>query len=74
MAIITEMRLPMSKWVLDTFEGTKTWYSDDVIERIRQEIQEDVTCESRECGCDDYGECLECLKNTILQIIKDEDK
>ena len=40
-----------------------------IIEKIRQEVQEDVTCESRECGCDSYEECIECLKNTILNII-----
>ena len=44
-----------------------------IIEKIRQEVQEDVTCESRECGCDNYEECIECLKNTILNII-DETK
>lgn len=40
-----------------------------ISEQIRQEVQEDVTCESRECGCDSYEECIECLKNTILNII-----
>lgn len=43
-----------------------------IIEKIRQEVQEDVTCESRECGCDNYEECIECLKNTILNIINEE--
>lgn len=60
-------------WNTTNYKGEPVkWYSEDVIERIRQEVQEDVTCESRECGCDDYGECLKCLKNTILQIIVDE--
>ena len=45
---------------------------ETTIEKIRQEIQEDVTCESRECGCDSYEECIECLKNTILNIINEE--
>lgn len=45
-----------------------------IIEQVRQEVQEDVTCESRECGCDSYEECLECLKNTILKIIESEVK
>lgn len=40
-----------------------------ISEQIKQEVQEDVTCESRECGCDSYEECIECLKNTILNII-----
>lgn len=43
-----------------------------IIEKIRQEVQEDVTCESRECGCDSHEECIECLKNTILNIIDEE--
>lgn len=43
-----------------------------LIEKIRQEVQEDVTCESRECGCDNYEECIECLKNTILNIINEK--
>lgn len=64
----------MGKWVFENHQGTQVYYSADVIERIRQEVQEDVTCESRECGCDDYYECLECLKNTILKIIESEDK
>lgn len=42
------------------------------IEKIRQEFQEGITCESRECGCDNYEECIECLKTTILDIIYDE--
>ncbi len=39
------------------------------LEEIEAELKDDLTCESRECGCDDYGECLECLKETILNII-----
>ena len=41
------------------------------LEEIRKKVQEDITCESRECGCDSYYECLECLKNTILKIISE---
>lgn len=43
-----------------------------IIEKVRQEIREDLTCESRECGCDDYEECIECFKDTILNIIYEE--
>lgn len=43
----------------------------EALEEIRKEVQEDITCESRECGCDSYYECLECLKNTILNIISE---
>lgn len=39
------------------------------LEEIKAELKDDLTCESRECGCDDYSECLECLKETILNII-----
>ena len=39
------------------------------LEEIKAELKEYLTCESRECGCDDYGECLKCLKETILNII-----
>ena len=42
---------------------------EHALEEIKTELKEDLTCESRECGCDDYGECLECLKETILNII-----
>lgn len=45
---------------------------EELKEKIRREVQEDVTCESRECGCDSSEECIECLKNTILNIINDE--
>lgn len=43
-----------------------------IIEKIRQEVQEDATCWSRKCDCDSYEECIECLKNTILDIIYEE--
>ena len=41
------------------------------LQEIREELEEDITCESRECGCDDYGECLNCLKETILTKINE---
>ena len=41
------------------------------LQEIREELEEDMTCESRECGCDDYGECLNCLKETILTKINE---
>lgn len=43
-----------------------------IIEKIRQEVQEDATCWSRTCYSDSYEECIECLKTTILDIIYDE--
>ena len=38
------------------------------LEEIREDLEQDTTCESRECGCDDYGECLKCVKETIIEI------
>lgn len=39
------------------------------LEKIEQELKEDIYCESQECGCDDFEECLKCLKEHILDII-----
>ena len=39
------------------------------LEEIEQELKEDIYCESQECGCDDFEECLRCTKNKILDII-----
>lgn len=39
------------------------------LEEIERELKEDIYCESQECGCDDYEECLRCTKNIILNII-----
>lgn len=41
------------------------------LEEIRGEVEQDTTCESRECGCDDYAECLNCIKETILNKISE---
>lgn len=41
------------------------------LQEVREELEEDITCESRECGCDDYGECLNCLKEIILAKINE---
>ena len=38
---------------------------------IREDMQEDTTCESRECGCDDYAQCLNCIKETIITKINE---
>ena len=46
---------------------------DNIIKQVIREVEEDITCESQECGCDDYGVCLECFKNTILKIIKGDE-
>ena len=39
------------------------------LEEIEQELKEDIYCESQECGCDDFEECLKCTKDLILNII-----
>lgn len=39
------------------------------IEEIEKELKEDIYCESQECGCDDFEECLKCTKEYILDII-----
>ena len=39
------------------------------LEVIEEELKEDIYCESQECGCDDFEECLRCTKDLILDII-----
>lgn len=39
------------------------------LEEIEKELKEDIYCESRECGCDDFEECLRCTKDLILDIV-----
>ena len=39
------------------------------LEEIEKELKEDIYCESQECGCDDFEECLKCTKEHILDII-----
>lgn len=41
------------------------------LEEIREDMQQDTTCESRECGCDDYAECINCMKETIINKINE---
>ena len=38
------------------------------LEEIKEELK-DIYCESQECGCDDFEECLKCTKEHILDII-----
>lgn len=39
------------------------------LEEIERELKEDIYCESQECGCDNFEECLKCTKEYILDII-----
>lgn len=57
----------MSKWVLDTFEGIKIWYSSDVINKIIS------ACEKQMCEKDDCDPECECLPKEILDIIAEEE-
>ena len=41
----------------------------EALDEIEKELKEDVYCESQECGCDDFEECLKCTKEHILYLI-----
>lgn len=41
----------------------------EALDEIEKELKEDIYCESQECGCDDFEECLKCTKEYILDII-----
>lgn len=41
------------------------------LEEIEKELKEDLYCESQECACDDFEECLKCTKEYILDIINE---
>ena len=41
------------------------------LDEIEKELKEDIYCESQECGCDDFEECLKCTKEHILDIISE---
>ena len=62
----------MAKWVLDTFEGTKVWYSGDVIERIKQFIQ--CRCNSCIKILNTGHTCKKCDWYKLNKIIEREDK
>ena len=47
---------------------------EQTLDEIEKELKEDIYCESQECGCDDFEECLKCTKEHILDIIKTIDK
>lgn len=42
---------------------------EQTLDEIEKELKEDIYCESQECGCDDFEECLNCVKTQILDII-----
>ena len=47
----------------------KNTYYLEALDEIEKELKEDIYCESQECGCDDFEECLKCTKEYILDII-----
>lgn len=42
---------------------------EQALDDIEKELKEDINCESQECGCNDFKECLKCTKEHILDII-----
>ena len=61
-----------NKSIIKTFVETSEKDIDryrKALEEIEKELKEDVYCESQECGCDDFEECLNCVKTQILDII-----
>ncbi len=42
---------------------------EQALDDIEKELKEDINCESQECGCNDFEECLKCTKEHILDII-----
>lgn len=65
----------LKKRLIGIDKDGKYYYIDDTyrkaLEEIREDLEQDTTCESRECGCDDYEECLKCVKETILDKISE---
>lgn len=49
--------------------GNKAQKYKKALDEIEKELKEDINCESQECGCDDFEECLKCTKEHILDII-----
>ena len=61
----------MAKWVLDTFEGTKTWYSDDVVKSAINEIDNAISGKYSGMLVEDF---LLMVKTILQDGEEDEDK
>jgi len=61
----------MAKWVLDTYQGKKTWYSADVIEKIYKIAKWASNYYNNKN--DDVLQCAE-KHQRIVDIIESEDK
>lgn len=53
----------------EEYKTPKELRYEKALEEIEKELKEDIYCESQECGCDDFEECLKCTKEYILDII-----
>lgn len=62
----------MSKWVLDTFQGKKVWYSADVIAKIKKIALEACLC-CGECKTE-FSQKSYCEWNEILELINSKDR
>lgn len=62
----------MAKWVLENHEGVKTWYSGDVVEKIKK-ITEQLYYKDLTEGKKSLDEILDEL-HKILEIIRNEDE
>lgn len=49
--------------------GNKAQRYEQALDAIEKELKECVYCESQECACDDFEECLKCTKEHILDFI-----
>ena len=62
----------MAKWVLDTFQGVKTWYSGDIIERIKKVVTKNIC---KKCPEPCMEKMVEpCSDKQVLTIIENEEK
>ena len=70
----------MSKWVLDTCQGVKTWYSSDVIEKIKKIVEQlyykDLIENKKSLDeiLDELHEILELIENGDKSEVSDEQK
>lgn len=62
----------MAKWVLKNHEGVKTWYSGDVVEKIKTIVERLYYKDLIECD-KSLDEILDEL-HEVLEIIRNEDE
>lgn len=64
----------MAKWVLDTFEGKKVWYSGDVIESIMSACIKNGIINHYDAKGNLIAQTGNPLAAKIMKIIESEDK